>query len=433
MPDLALTGVRSAPIARLILLAGVFLLPMELPFTEAMHFALFRFVGDWYLLAHPFTLVMVGAGASGAWAPRRFDVALVALGVGILASTIILHGNLEWAVRYLWFGVLSISLMAGAAKDREVIRAFLFGLATWAVVGLAIYAVYFAISPASYGSLTAKIMALRSPGAEIANHSIFFQFLGNMNKAANYAVLGLFLVLYCQISGTVKSWLAAAIYALLAGILVITFSRGALVVCGLAAIAFFVLSFRVDSRTRWLLRWPAVVIAIPLLISLSTPQYRAYWHNLDTVETRLMMAQAAVSDQAAPKRADLGNMGASATVADANPVLGFGVGNYGAQNFNDPVRGTHNLFVDIWTDGGLLALGAFVIYLLGSLWGLRRSILSTDPRPFIAAGGIASIVILGFREYDLAYLFATSLGGAFVGLFCGIAGAENADSHRSQS
>lgn len=421
MSDAARQDARSTPVARLVLLAGVFLLPMELPFTEAMHFALWRFLGDWYLLAHPFTLLAVGALISGVWSPRRMDTVLLAAGIGFLASTVVLHGNLEWAVRYIWFGVLSVTLMAKCAEDGELVRAFLYGLGTWAVIGLGFYAFYFAGDAGHYSSAAAKIMALRSPGAEIANSSPFFQYLGNMNKAANYAVLGLILALYCEISELIERRAVAVIYAALAGILIVTFSRGALAVCGLAAVALFVLSFRVKGARRASMRWPAIAFAVPLLISLSTPAYQAYWRNLDTVQTRLLMAQAAVTDRSAPKRADLGNMNAGPDVVRGNVLLGYGVGNYGMQNFKDPVRGTHNLFIDIWTDGGILALGAFVFYVLCSLWGLRRHLLGADPRPFIVAGAIASVVVLGFREYDLAYLYATSLGGALVGLFVGLA------------
>jgi O-antigen ligase len=101
--------------------------------------------------------------------------------------------------------------------------------------------------------------------------------------------------------------------------------------------------------------------------------------------------------------------------------MGMGVGGYGIQFFDEPLSGTHNLFLDTWMESGLLGLSLFVFLLV--LMALHSATAQTffggDRLPAIATGVMFLLMI---REHSPAYLGVTSMGGVcFALIFCVLA------------
>jgi O-antigen ligase len=112
-------------------------------------------------------------------------------------------------------------------------------------------------------------------------------------------------------------------------------------------------------------------------------------------------------------------------------VFGMGVGGYGKLFFQDYVRGTHNLFLDILLESGLIGLGIFVVLLF---WTASLTIKARDLRFRDKLSAIAMVImlLLMIREHSPAYLFITSLGGlCFTMIFYAV--SERLESTRSQS
>ena len=296
------------------------------------------------------------------------------------------------------------------------VRSFFFGVFAWALALMVCYAIYFQTTQVYSFRLPERLLALRAPGSSVANESIFFDVAGNVNKVANYALLLIPLSALAYWRRLIPAQLHYANVTLLVVILMVTFSRGAFVAAGiLAAIvvaAAAIEKWRRGRRVRHLVTLSAILV-IPVGLSLSDPFFVDYWRNLDTVTARMEQATGVT---------ETGD--GSFPTATLLRLMGYGVGNYGRVEFGDSMRGTHNLFLDIWTNGGAVALAAFASLLAYSAFlGLRRWGQTGSDTSLVGTAGITTLVILGFREYDLAYLYATSMGGILVGIFCGLATA----------
>ena len=99
-------------------------------------------------------------------------------------------------------------------------------------------------------------------------------------------------------------------------------------------------------------------------------------------------------------------------------VIGMGVGGYGIEFFDEPLAGTHNLFLDVWMEGGILAL--LLLILLIACMGLH-CFRARDSQSIDVLSGVSVLVLflLLIREHSPAYLAVTSMGGVcFAMIFC---------------
>lgn len=94
----------------------------------------------------------------------------------------------------------------------------------------------------------------------------------------------------------------------------------------------------------------------------------------------------------------------------------MGTGAYGHRFFHDEIRGTHNMFLDVLTESGILGLGLLIGTLLFAL--ILALIRSRKERDYLPLIGLSCLILLMFREHSPAYLYVTSLGGlCFTALF----------------
>jgi O-antigen ligase len=96
--------------------------------------------------------------------------------------------------------------------------------------------------------------------------------------------------------------------------------------------------------------------------------------------------------------------------------FGLGPGEYGLRTTGLPEGSTHNLFVDVWLESGILGVAGLLL-LMGStaVRGAYQYVRNQGPpEALFSVLGIAAIGALGLREYSLAYLYATSMGTTLV-------------------
>ena len=113
------------------------------------------------------------------------------------------------------------------------------------------------------------------------------------------------------------------------------------------------------------------------------------------------------------------------------PLLGWGYGNY--KKFRDPyyqrypeadtTAHAHNNFLQIWVDGGLLGVGAFVYLfwvILRKGWQAYRLLpAEAEPLRSIALGGVLSVVgflLSGLTQYNFGDAEVAILLWATVGV-----------------
>jgi hypothetical protein len=421
-------------------LAGIVLLGSELAITQIAHGLVARKIGWPYLLIHPFTLIVAGTfllvlvrRSSPSPSGRGLMVCAGILAASVAISTFVNDAGWDATLRYIWFGIAAIvatAYAAGRLGGRLSALALVAGLSIWAVVGIVAYAHSWVYLKSTFPNVARfgwdeMVLAVRMPGHELLPQMWHDELIGNMNKAANYATLGIILLGYLVTKG-LRAKAAFFLYLPIAILLALAFSRGAFVVCALVAIAIWIAGSRISSlaANRRRMYWVAAMLALPPLFSLVSPVFRAQWADLSTLHERVQIlssmknyllhrpahrTEAAVP---APETTEASPEVLSMVVGTGGDFTGFTAG--GLERAS-----THNLFADTWFKGGVFAfvalLGIFSIALHRPLLALRGGTL--NPEGLFGALGMLAIATLGMREYDLAYLNATAMAGALLGIF----------------
>jgi len=351
------------------------------------------------------------------------------MAAGAVISAVVGGAPAGATLGYVVLGLLPIPVGAVLAnwpwRDR-FLRCFGFGIMAWALAGILLYAFsvvrFIDAWPWILDESPSRILlALRAPPVEQRSMMLHEDVLGNVNKASNYAVLGLVIFSYLYAIKRLKPVWYIGSGLLVATLLLLTFSRGALAVCGLVAVGLALVTMwrsRLstvaigDTRRQWLV---AVLFLLPFLLSISTETFRHAWVDSETMKTRFDQWREVTSEVGtSPSSTSLGLL-----------VFGYGPGNYGLQHYGAVEASTHNLFLDIWLDSGVLGLGGFVMLISFALWrGGRRLLMAPSCQaPLYGLIGLCCIVVLGLREYSLVYMYVTGLGAVYVGIFVGLAAA----------
>jgi O-antigen ligase len=91
-------------------------------------------------------------------------------------------------------------------------------------------------------------------------------------------------------------------------------------------------------------------------------------------------------------------------------LYGLGTSGYGMMFFNSNEAGTHNLFLDLWAESGIIAPLLFIACLAVTLLGIVTANRTPRERGLLAAG-LVMLVLLMTREHSVSYLYVTSMGG----------------------
>lgn len=421
-------------LAVFLILCGFLFLPFWLPIS-AVAWPLKTYLGWFYLLVHPHTLIVCGVFLqinknTGQYWKRTgiYWIGISLLAMGVLLSALFSDARPDISIRYLWFGILGLAIAFWIFKkdeDKIFLRALCYGISGWAIVSLCVYLysfhIFFSVFPSiseSYQSLhwDGLILAMRSPRREILDIVRYDEFLGSMNKASNYGVLNILLINYLLAIHKISLKAAAFLYLPMLMLLIITFSRGAFLVClGLAGLSLILIMLdnlkgKKSFVSKRFFLGLAVSLLSPFIVSVSTNRFRQHWIYLASITTRIEFWIELEQDI----RQD--------PDATSKILMGLGPGQYGILRVGLPERSTHNLFLDVWLAGGILGISGFVIWMITAMYFANKGYFGSDDERRRLGGlfgllGLTAIAGLGLREYALAYLYATSMGAVLLAVF----------------
>jgi len=194
------------------------------------------------------------------------------------------------------------------------------------------------------------------------------------------------------------------------------------VFANLTLLIFFWMLLLTFSRGAWLGLFVAGLVILPMI-------YRFYRFNRKILTsflllvcaglcfvalyTPLLLARAGVGEESIELRSISDRIVYSQiaqAVIDDNMLLGIGAGNfpwyssYYLHNFTDyDLQGdhVHNMYLELWTELGLIGLGLFVsMVFLGVSSGFRRLAIDTSPMMRIGwLGAVIAILVIGFVDH----------------------------------
>lgn len=409
----------------------LFLLPFEMPISEGVYGVLRGIVGDAYpaffigsLLMNISALLLLTSRFNASRlkdgnASNFFQLSIVYVSIGffpILVSAF-LSARVDFAIKQLILGYLApiivcfYILMLDEEKQRKAWLALYTG---WVVflAGSMFFLVYYwqvgITQDAAFGSLPFSQRLFMWRYTLSADWNLYSLYIGNANKTSNYLIIFMLLsVRLLREDRISSSRFTMSVFLLFWSLAIITliilFSRAALFLLPVAIYASGVLKF-IRKRTKRL-------AAAVLLLSV-TFTYSAY----SDVINYLLFSKTREDDASNA----LGTMDARFIqwkdifdyLSDHTQTIAFGMGSgsYGEVFHGDPIVGTHNMFLDVLMEAGMLSLlplaFLFMLMLLSTLKGTKAGI-----RDKLSMLTVFVLVLLMTREHSVAYLYATSLGG----------------------
>jgi hypothetical protein len=449
--------------SRALILLCVALLPFELLVSVARQ-KLVLAIGPVGFLFHPASGFVLGYLL---FMPMRFKTNLFLMGAlalyaaGIVVSGLVTGSPAFYVISTVLLGPAFISFVVAYADDDlfflQIISAFVIGMAIWCVI-FSVYFLFFTVPiilarHPNFWALPFErlFFALRLPPEALSGDLLYFKILGNYNKQSNILTLTMILANFCFVKGTWSWKVWAATSFPMAVMLLLMFSRGALLVLALisAALAFAAL-LRDERRGRQLTA--AASMAIIFLASVSTTGFRDYWKGTGSLEQREAIVSGALSasnerflasgevaaassgqGRVTAKGVETPASGWTSSSAEkstfptkqecsaASPergwsfyLLGYGLGNFGPTMCRLPEGESHNAFLDAWIQGGIIGfVGYLGIFVVGLAVGGSR-VLRSKLRDLASLYGLLivfAVAALGMREYAFVYLWVQSAGG----------------------
>lgn len=366
-------------------------------------------------------------------------IALVLLLVVQLLSTIVavdVYRSWENVQTFMIEGVLLYFLLTNVVRTPEALRRML-----WVVIasgallgGLSLFQQAtgtFARPYGGFAQVPSEFLAGYADKARLAGP------IGDPNYYAQILLVAVTLALFMIWSerrGILRVAAVAAVILSAAGIL-LSFSRG-------AGLAFFVIlmlmAFLRAIRPRYV-----VAVVIGLVIALGAVP--AYTERIATVTSIGAATSVSGTDSAADEsvRSRMTEMLAAAYVFGDHPVLGVGPGNFplyyqdyaerigielrervkfGPRRGEEPQRESHNMFLSIAAELGLLGLVAF----LAVIWTTARSLLRARRRWLgvrTDLANMATALLLGIVAYVMTGFFLTLAFERYFWLLLALGGA----------
>jgi hypothetical protein len=428
-------------LGKLSLWIGAFFCPIELAISEVSHGLFKNALGFTYLFLHPFTLLIIASILLGSLKlsirGNYFYPVCIAI-VGVVLSGTVFSASGILIFKLVWFGLLSL-IVSGSFFDTRYkyifLKAIVMGVAFWSLLALAVFCYDLYLIDKQFFKMAnffwyELVLSLKMPGSRILKVIWFDEIIGNGNKASNILVLDLILLSFLYIKNEFNGLKYLTFLLPVTFLLCLVFSRGAFLLSLCISLCFFAVSFlcrfrRFSSKIVNKFAIAATVLLVPPLFSISTSLFRNYWLNPDTVNYRLDQTKAIVEDLKIKVYNDgkvsssLGSdkIESSSRFDPLRTFLGYGVGNYGLAHFNSADRMTHNLFVDCWAEGGVFMLGSIAFLFVSSFYVVFWNWRSFSLERFFGICGMFVILVLSFREYELAYLKVTTMGAIMVSCF----------------
>jgi len=408
------------------LLVVMFFWAFELAIAEAAHGVIEPVLGDWYAVSlHGTALVVISVlfVSGGAWraSELRADPHLLLLVIALFLTVGFLAlptssaepVEIRFAYQQLICGylapvlTLAALLTLPAALQTRVWHWFYAGWVAFLLVSLILLRVSWqSAGQFSHGwseiPFLQKLFLWRYNMGEPWN--IYGLVMGNANKMSNYLIMFLlFSVRLLSRPGRRMTLLLGAFWVLGLVTLLILFSRAAL----LLLVPVILLS-GIGKRMATFAVVGLVIVAAGTLVAVYLIEPRVFEY--------LFLAQVSEKDEANPAGTFVDRLEMWTTLLNyfsANPpaaLHGMGTTGYGLRFYNSYQAGTHNLFLDLWAESGIVAPLLFIACI-----GLTILLIVTAKKVvserMVLAAGVVILVLLMTREHSMSYLYVTSLGG----------------------
>jgi len=406
-------------------------MPFDLVIAEVEHGLFKDFLPMLSLVLHPFVIfaVFLICFKQITVANLKRQSVIVHTAMLMLAITCILHaiqGNML-SLNYLILGIGALQLgmlLAMLPDDAQIgiMRVLAIGVWCWCICIVSVYSVDIIRLVGTYPwmkkySIDQMVLAIRYPES-IGMHIYYPLITGNWNKVANLIVVMFLFSMIAIYRDMAKRHIYLVAMACMSMVIILSYSRGGILV--LAGVSFINLwlSRRIESdhRGAWVLA--CVFMLLPLIVSVSFPAMRAGWFDNSSIVERLnqITSLAAGTHAAGTHAAGTHAAGNFNNLIDL--LIGKGVGVYGTEYFNNPFAGMHNMFIDIFLAGGVTQLLGLIILFTYALYRVgrrhRRSI-----EEIIGGVAVLAVVILSFREFNLNYLGVSAFLSLLLGLLLG--------------
>jgi len=398
------------------------LVPFDLPVSQARHWALAGTIGNWYLaflpsvvlaacLVHQLNQAPVG-GVSPALIPW------VISGVcGVYGAVLAAKVSAAWSVQDCVFGYFVPALLAAGVslspKRHEIISALIRGWEAYLLLGIFTlgYGIWQSYSMDSGWQNLAPLMKWTMWRYELSNPGNAYAFwFGNANKASNLFILLLLMApVLLSIDGAAPSQSRMRWIGFLSAIHILAMcSRLGLLLLPVALVAggYF------RPLTRWALAAAAAIVVAIAAANLTAlvEVGRAIFVNPEEAGGGGVLSTYTKEGGRFEEWMELW----SAWHPDLGELLfGSGAGNYGLATFGRPEPETHNYFIDRILAAGTFGLLAVFVALLAAWIGAARL---TGQSRLLVRLSIVSFMLMCVREYSPAYLFRTSLAGVVVAI-----------------
>lgn len=282
---------------------------------------------------------------------------------------------------------------------------FLVGLAVWALIFLALYIYMMVDLPsilphfAGY-SFGEKIIVARAPGVDynnLYNNYYYYKYILNVNKQSNVILLSMLFVIYLYHEGVFKFVRFLALFIPMALMLLVLFSRGALIVLGVVGFFNVILNlFFLYSKRSSLIGFGGRALVTGffslcvVMFSVSSHYLRNYWLDFHS----------------AIERVDILKM-TLASSGEKEWLWGYGLDGFPLSTYGD----SHNMFFDAWVYGGVIGASIFII---GIFMPICNMLINFKGECFNFWNWywrlimLLALIMLGFREFSLNFLTSTS-------------------------
>ena len=203
-----------------------------------------------------------------------------------------------------------------------------------------------------------------------------------------------------------RSSLLAAAAAAMLWMLVLTASRGGIMVVSFSILLTWLLILRRSARGKFI--GIGLIFALVVAIAASPG---VFWERIQTIWSNSSPTNTASASAEASEEERQAILKASIQYTIEHPIVGLGLGNFSVargteSGLSSGWLGTHNTFTQLSSEAGLPALLVFLLLLgssLGSMWRVTR-----NPRPTPEGAELD-----GFGRATLASLIAFAFGAFF--------------------
>ena len=371
-----------------------------IPFENFVVPVLSKMFGSYFFLVHPTFLASICL--IGSRRTRSDDKWLLLLVLGFFVSFV--YNSSQVSISFsLIILYLTSYFSVSTSKSYDSVKYLFYGSLTAFIVYISLYIHYnyliYFIYGAHFNSIEHSLIYNRfieDLPESIQKGNLYGLFVGNSNKASNISILYSLLAYACYCKKLISRKLMMLVLVSQSLLIILFFSRGAFVVSFLIGSGFLVLDILTKMKKEWLVY---LVFIIPFLFSVSSREFRNYWINWSTVESRSIQQKDALRFVA------LDEFNSSNSLKS---LIGLGPGGYGLSKFGSVDAGTHNFLLDIYFSGGVISLSAILILLISPVYRRlkswkRRKALSKNAEIILAL--FCAVCLLSFRELDFVYLF----------------------------